>query len=89
LPSANDFGFANDAAYANDVCFAHFYANITSFLSVAKIHHFGFADTSLVSETNYIIFFNDVCLRQMMLASPMMLLHNDVCFAHFKANIIS
>jgi len=56
LPAANDVGFANDAAYANDVCFAHFKANITSFLSVAKIHHFGYADTSSVSETNGIIF---------------------------------
>ena len=39
----------------NDVCFAHFKANIISFLSVAKIHHFGFADTSLVSTANDII----------------------------------
>lgn len=38
------------------MCASHIlFANITSFLSVVKIHHFGFADTSLVSKANDLI----------------------------------
>jgi len=61
---------------------------MTSLVSRANdlIHFFG-ANPMLSANKKALAFasafLNDVCLRQMMLASPMMLLRNDVYFAHF------
>ena len=64
--------------------------NLLSLTSVVRIHHPPPTKNALLSTKTKVRFLNDVCLRQMMLASPMMTaLPNGVCLTAHWANIAS